>query len=331
MQEGRGPRSRGYAASRPAARTRAPAAALTAALALLVATSLAACGSERAAMVNAPLGPTGGVTAPPAGSTATDPPPFAVPSASPSATGAAGPTLEVTAVPAPSAPARPAPATTTVTRAAPSVPVTPKLTTPTPTPTPTPSAPPAAAALRIVPALIPFPASRQAEMADYSLRHSGSATAQLTPTVIVLHYTAGGTWSSTRSSFASDVPNLGELPNVCAHYVVDQDGTVYQLVPTTIRCRHTIGLNDVAIGIEMVQAAGSGPAWADQQILDRPAQVGAALALVRSLQSQYGIATNNVIGHAMANAALQFHDLLGWHNDHVDWQAADVAVFRSRL
>jgi len=33
----------------------------------------------------------------------------------------------------------------------------------------------------------------------------------------------------------------------------------------------------------------------------------------------------------MANAALQFHDLLGWRNDHVDWQPADVAVFRSRL
>jgi hypothetical protein len=32
-------------------------------------------------------------------------------------------------------------------------------------------------------------------MAAYSLRHSGSRTAQLTPTVIVLHYTAGGTCS----------------------------------------------------------------------------------------------------------------------------------------
>ncbi len=204
--------------------------------------------------------------------------------------------------------------------------------TPTSAPARTPTSGPAAAgALRIVPALIPFPASRQAEMAAYSLRHSGSGTAQLSPTVIVLHYTAGGTWSSTRESFAADVAHLGELPNVCAHYVVDQDGTVYQLVPTTTRCRHTIGLNDVAIGIEMVQDGGSGPTWADRQILDRPAQVGAALALVRCLQSQYGISTSNVIGHAMANTAPQFHDILGWRNDHVDWQPADVAVFRSRL
>lgn len=168
-------------------------------------------------------------------------------------------------------------------------------------------------------------------MAAYTLRHSGSSTWQLHPSVIVLHYTAGGTWSSTRDSFAADVANLDELPNVCSHYIVDQDGTVYQFVPTTIRCRHTIGLNDVAIGIEMVQSAGSGPAWADQQILGRPAQVGAALALVRSLQAQFGISTENVIGHGMANAAPQFHDLLGWRNDHGDWQAGDVVVFRSRL
>jgi hypothetical protein len=248
-------------------------------------------------MVEAPLTPTTGLTAPAVPQSPTQPPGFAVVSTG-GTSSTAGATLEVTAVPGTvAAPTDPAPAD----------------------------------ALRMVPALIPFPASRQAEMADYSLRHSGSRTAQLSPTVIVLHYTAGGTWSSTRSSFASDGPNLGELPNVCAHYVVDQDGTVYDLVPTTLRCRHTIGLNDVAIGIEMVQAAGSGPSWADEQILERPAQVGAALALVRSLQAQYGISTGNVIGHAMANAAPQFHDLLGWRNDHVDWQAADVAVFRSRL
>ncbi|MEP6629240.1 MAG: peptidoglycan recognition family protein [Lapillicoccus sp.] len=301
MHGGRRRRARGYAAP------------LVTRLATVVASGLAltACGSEQAALVNAPTtAPTttaAAVTAPPASDTATDAPLFVAPST----TGvAAGPTVEVTAL---SAPAAAAP-----TRA-------------TASPKATPSAPSAPSGPRIVPALIPYPATRLAEMAAYSLRHSGSATAHLDPTVIVLHYTAGGTWSSTRNSFAADVANLGELPNVCAHFVVDQDGTVYQLVPTSVRCRHTIGLNDVAIGIEMVQAAGSGPTWADQQILDRSAQVDAALALVRSLQAQYGIGTSNVIGHAMANAAPQFHDLLGWHNDHGDWQSADVAVFRSRL
>ena len=210
-------------------------------------------------------------------------------------------------------------------------------------PTPTRSSPPAAAppaaappaagssSLRVVQAPIPYSATRQQEMAAYSLRHYGTASWQLTPTVIVLHYTAGGTWAGARATFAADTVNMGELPGTCAHYVVDQDGTVYQLVPTSVRCRHTIGLNDQAIGIEMVQEGGSSATWADQQILSRPAQMGAALALVRGLQSQFGIPAANVIGHAMANASPQFHDRLGWRNDHADWQAADVAVFRSRL
>jgi N-acetyl-anhydromuramyl-L-alanine amidase AmpD len=98
-----------------------------------------------------------------------------------------------------------------------------------------------------------------------------------------------------------------------------------------VRCRHTIGLNDQAIGIEMVQEGGSSATWADQQILDRPAQVGAALALVRDLQAQFGIPTTSVIGHAMANSAPQLHDRLGWRNDHADWSADNVARFRARL
>jgi hypothetical protein len=194
-------------------------------------------------------------------------------------------------------------------------------------------APPAAgpSSLRVVQAPIAYSAGRQQEMAAYSLRHYGTASWQLTPTMIVLHYTAGGTWAGARATFAADTVNMGELPGTCSHYVVDKDGTVYQLVPTSVRCRHTIGLNDQAIGIEMVQEGGSSATWADQQILSRAAQVGAALALVRSLQSQFGISTANVIGHATANAAPQFHDRVGWRNDHADWQAVDVAVFRSRL
>ena len=280
--------------------------------ALTVALLTAACGAESAAYVGQPSVPVAdgprGVTAPAVadpglpqpvftGSTATSAPaePLTINRRASSATSAPPATIAPTAAAAP--PAAPAPSGT----------------------------------LRIVPALIPYPASRQQEMAAYSLRHYGTASWQLTPTMIVLHYTAGGTWASTRAVFAADTVNMGELPGTCAHYVVDKDGTVYQLVPTSVRCRHTIGLNDQAIGIEMVQEGGSSATWADQQILDRPAQVGAALALVRSLQAQFGIPTTSVIGHAMANAAPQFHDRMGWRNDHADWQPADVARFRARL
>ena len=90
-----------------------------------------------------------------------------------------------------------------------------------------------------------------------------TASGLLRPRVIVQHYTASNSFGSAFNTFARDVPDveLHELPGVCAHYVIDRDGTIHQLVPTTIMCRHTVGLNYTAIGIEHVgtsDGAGAG-------------------------------------------------------------------------
>ena len=173
---------------------------------------------------------------------------------------------------------------------------------------------------------------RKAEMAGYSRRHYGEREWRLTdPKVIVLHFTATDSYDSVWSTFDSNAPNLGESPGVCSHYVIEQDGTIDELVPPGIRCRHAIGLNHVAIGIEMVQSTGQGAHWADQQILGRRHQIGAALSLVRWLQARYEIPTDEVIGHSMANDDRYFKDLKGWVNDHTDWLKRDVREFRQRL
>jgi hypothetical protein len=186
---------------------------------------------------------------------------------------------------------------------------------------------------RLVQDPIPYGASRRAQMAEYARRHYGVSSSTLQPKLIVLHFTASGAGSypGVHATFSSNAPNRGELPGVCAHFVVDQDGTIYQLVPLNVMCRHTIGVNDQALGIEMVQEGGSSSHWADQQILHRPAQIRSVLRLVRWLQHRYGISTSNVIGHAMANDSPFFHDLQGWTNDHTDWQAEDVAQLRAML
>ncbi len=101
--------------------------------------------------------------------------------------------------------------------------------------------------------------------------------------MIVLHFTAGPTWQSARSTFASDAPDLGEEPGVCSHYIVDQGGTIHLIVPPRIRCRHAIGLNRVAIGVEMVQEAPNGSHAADLAILHRRPQVRSAMHLVAFL------------------------------------------------
>ena len=180
---------------------------------------------------------------------------------------------------------------------------------------------------------IHYGATRQAEMAAYARRHYGVSTDRVHPRVIVLHFTDSGpgSYPGVHALFDANQPNGGELPGVCAQFVVDQDGTIYQQVPLKLMCRHAIGLNDRAIGIEMIQQQGISSHWADQQILHRRPQIRSVLRLVRWLQARYDIAKRNVIGHAMANDSPFFHDLEGWRNDHTDWQREDVLELRSRL
>ncbi len=179
---------------------------------------------------------------------------------------------------------------------------------------------------------IPYGAERKRQMAAYSKRHYGERRWHLKgPKVVVLHYTDGPTWQSARSVFAANAPNEGELPGVCSHYIVDQRGGIHLIVKPAIRCRHTIGLNYTAIGVEMVQEQDGSSHHTDEDILHRPKQIQHAVHLVAFLQQRYAIKTRNVIGHAMANSSPYFRDDEGWRNDHTDWQRQDVKRFRRLL
>src|SRR3954471_23494855 len=141
---------------------------------------------------------------------------------------------------------------------------------------------------------IPFGAKRKQEMAAYAKRHYGIDSYRLRdPKVIVEHYTVTSTFQQTFNTFAPDNPDseLKELPGTCAHYVIDRDGTIYQLVPRSIMCRHTVGLNYTAIGIEHV-------GFSDAEILRNARQLAASLRLTRWLRCRYRIGVDNVIGHA---------------------------------
>ena len=182
---------------------------------------------------------------------------------------------------------------------------------------------------RIVAKPIPFGPKRRAETAAYARRHYGLDTWRLVrPHVIVEHYTAATTFSSTYYAFSSDSPDpeLGELPGVCAHFVIDRDGTIYQLVPTTTMCRHTVGLNWTAIGIEHVGTS-------DRQILDDPAQLSASLRLTAWLMSRYGIQLRNVIGHSESLTSPYHRERYrAWRcQTHGDWSHADMQVYRRDL
>jgi N-acetylmuramoyl-L-alanine amidase len=176
---------------------------------------------------------------------------------------------------------------------------------------------------------IPFGAARRAETAAYAQRHYGLHTWRLAhPRVIVEHYTAGTTFSSAWSTFASDAPDpeLHELPGTCAHFVIDPAGTIYQLVPLTTICRHTVGLNWTAIGIEHVGTS-------DAQILARPRQLAASLRLTLWLAHRYGISLPNVIGHAESLTSPYHRERYApWRcQTHGDWTHDDMTTYRARL
>jgi len=140
---------------------------------------------------------------------------------------------------------------------------------------------------------IPYTAERKADMAAYAKRHYGIDDYRLrNPKVIVEHYTATSAFAPVFDYFSRNEPDpeLHELPGVCSHYVIDRDGAIYRLVPASIMCRHTVGLNWTAIGIEHVGQS-------DAQVMGNRRQLAASLRLTRALQGRHGIATRNVIGH----------------------------------
>jgi N-acetylmuramoyl-L-alanine amidase len=176
---------------------------------------------------------------------------------------------------------------------------------------------------------IPFGPERRAEMATYEQRHYGLHRSSLVgPHVIVEHYTANNSFTATWNTFASDAPDpeLGEEPGTCAQFVVDGDGTIYQLVRLPLSCRHTVGLNWTAIGIEHV-------ATSDQEILSNPRQLRASLELTLWLAVRYGIGIRDVIGHAESLRSPYHRELYApWRcQTHGDWQPADMSVYRSKL
>jgi N-acetylmuramoyl-L-alanine amidase len=175
---------------------------------------------------------------------------------------------------------------------------------------------------------IPYGATRRAEMAAYAKKHYGIRSWVLRPRAIVEHVTATDSFSSAYSTFAADVPDaeLHELPGTCAHFVIDRDGTIYQLVPLNVMCRHTVGLNWVAIGIEHVGVS-------DAEVMRDAAQMRSSLALTAWLMWRYRILLANVIGHNESLTSPLHKELYApWRcQTHGDWRHADVVVYRTKL
>ena len=179
---------------------------------------------------------------------------------------------------------------------------------------------------------IPFGPARKAQMVAYVRRHYGSFMKPtwrlIDPHVIVIHYTESPTFQSTWNTFASDTPDpeLHELPNTCAHFVIDRNGRIYQLVSLGTMCRHTVGLNWTAIGIENV-------GYSDAEVMNDRAQMTSNLRLVRWLRCKFHIEIKNVVGHNESlSSPYHREDVVSLRTQtHSDFNHADMQVYRRRL
>ncbi len=187
--------------------------------------------------------------------------------------------------------------------------------------------------VKIIDKPIIFDATRTQLSIDYLKRRHNlvQKTATITPTMIVLHWTASRSLMGTYNAFNRSILPSGRKAlsgasslNVSSHYLVDRDGTIYQLLPDTTFARHVIGLNYCAIGIENV---GS-----DNYPLTK-AQLVANEKLVRLLCEKYNI--QYLIGHyehtLFKNTSLWRETNPYYHSDKIDPGKSFMKTIRGAL
>jgi len=144
----------------------------------------------------------------------------------------------------------------------------------------------------------PYPLLNEKRLAltqEYARIHYGIDGFRMAePRMIIIHYTAFHSFRESLdfmrpdelSSIRGDIRSGGRV-NVGAHYLIDRNGEIYELLPDDIIARHAIGFNHVAIGVENV---GRG----ESELTD--AQAEANVKLIHRLKSKYP-SIEFLIGH----------------------------------
>jgi N-acetylmuramoyl-L-alanine amidase len=131
-------------------------------------------------------------------------------------------------------------------------------------------------------------------LADPSPNHD-ARPAGTTPDLLVLHYTGMATGMAALARLRDPAAK------VSAHYLVEEDGRIRQLVAEERRAWHAglsawrgrSGLNDVAIGIEIVNP---GHGWGYRSFPER--QVAAVIELASDIVGRHAIAPGRVVAHS---------------------------------
>lgn len=125
-----------------------------------------------------------------------------------------------------------------------------------------------------------YPKAKQIPLVDHS-----SPGVLKQKNTIVLHITQGSTAIGAIETFKSSKRKIdGGKGRVSAHFIVDRDGTVYQLLPVSDTGFHASQANTCSVGIEHVAIS--------KKLLCTEAQYVASSELVRWLCDGLGIAVD---------------------------------------
>jgi N-acetylmuramoyl-L-alanine amidase/Mannosyl-glycoprotein endo-beta-N-acetylglucosaminidase/Peptidase family M23/LysM domain len=113
-----------------------------------------------------------------------------------------------------------------------------------------------------------------------SPNHSSRAGAEIN--TIVIHYTTAGTVSGTIAYFQNP------QSEVSAHYIIDKNGEIYQMVRDTDKAWHAAQANRTSIGIEHVAKVGDRLAEAQER---------SSINLIKWLMTEYKIPKENIKAH----------------------------------
>ena len=118
-----------------------------------------------------------------------------------------------------------------------------------------------------------------------SPNHSSRAGADID--TVVVHYTTAGNFESTKNHF------LDPASQVSAHYIIDKNGDIYQMVKDADKAWHAAQANRTSIGIEHVAKVG-----------DRltAAQEKSSVHLIKWLMTEYKIPKENIKAHKQSGA-----------------------------
>jgi N-acetylmuramoyl-L-alanine amidase len=147
--------------------------------------------------------------------------------------------------------------------------------------------------------------------------------------MVVLHYTGMPTAAAALQRLSDPESK------VSSHYMIDEDGTIYRLVPEEKRAWHAgvafwRGVRDVnarSIGIELVNP---GHEFGYREF--PAAQIDALIALLKDIASRYDVMPGNYVGHSDVSPTRKEDpgELFPWRRLHAAgfgrWWAADFKV-----